>query len=133
MEGDEVYAYWPLVHKEKVTGRHNPYASKPRMGHANSSRGKVMDDEDENISPTQIETNSEPSIDNFTMHVEGTQENSEFTQSMLNQSEMRQQRNQACKAHNVEKCSSQKEQHRLLKISMGLDQWYMSIVCSYLK
>ncbi|MBW0568811.1 hypothetical protein O181_108526 [Austropuccinia psidii MF-1] len=38
-----------------------------------------------------------------------------LAQSMLNQSEMRQQRNKAHKAHNVAKCSSQKEQQKLLK------------------
>ncbi|MBW0478953.1 hypothetical protein O181_018668 [Austropuccinia psidii MF-1] len=57
---DELYASSPLVHKEKVTGRHHPYASKPRTGHASSSREKIVDDEDENISSTQIETNNEP-------------------------------------------------------------------------
>ncbi|MBW0573377.1 hypothetical protein O181_113092 [Austropuccinia psidii MF-1] len=31
----EPYASSPLIHKEKVTGRHHPYASKPRTGHAN--------------------------------------------------------------------------------------------------
>ncbi|MBW0571123.1 hypothetical protein O181_110838 [Austropuccinia psidii MF-1] len=36
-QSDELYASSPLVHKEKVTGRHHPYASKPRMGHASSS------------------------------------------------------------------------------------------------
>ncbi|MBW0571152.1 hypothetical protein O181_110867 [Austropuccinia psidii MF-1] len=87
------------------------------MGHASSSREKIVNDEDENMSPTQSETNDEPRRDNFMVHEQGTQSNSEFThpqmplaQSMFNQSEMRQQRNQACKAHNVEKCASQKEQ-----------------------
>ncbi|MBW0523815.1 hypothetical protein O181_063530 [Austropuccinia psidii MF-1] len=37
-QSDEIYASSPLVHKEKVTGRHHPYASKPRTGHASSSR-----------------------------------------------------------------------------------------------
>ncbi|MBW0526267.1 hypothetical protein O181_065982 [Austropuccinia psidii MF-1] len=49
---DERYASSPLVHKEKVTGHHHPYASKPRTGHASSSREKIVDDEDENMSPT---------------------------------------------------------------------------------
>ncbi|MBW0568172.1 hypothetical protein O181_107887 [Austropuccinia psidii MF-1] len=31
---DELYASSPLVHKEKVTGCHHPYASKPRTAHA---------------------------------------------------------------------------------------------------
>ncbi|MBW0526306.1 hypothetical protein O181_066021 [Austropuccinia psidii MF-1] len=60
------------------------------------------------MSPTQKETNGEPRRDEFMAHEEGTQSNSEFTQpqislaqSMLNQSRMRQQRNQACKAYNV--------------------------------
>ncbi|MBW0591315.1 hypothetical protein O181_131030, partial [Austropuccinia psidii MF-1] len=94
MAGDELYASSPLVHKEKVTGHHHPYASKPRTAHASSSREKMVDDEDENMSPTQMETNDEPRRDNFTGHEHGTQSNSEFThpqmplaQSMLEQSE----------------------------------------------
>ena len=97
MAGDEIYASSPLVHKEKVTGRHHPYASKPRTAHASSSREKMVDDKDENMSPTQMETNDEPRRDNFTAHEHGTQSNSEFThpqmplaQSMLEQSEVRQ-------------------------------------------
>ncbi|MBW0575168.1 hypothetical protein O181_114883 [Austropuccinia psidii MF-1] len=69
---DELYASSPLVHKEKVTGCHHPYASKPRTGHASSSREKIVDDEDENMSPTQSETNDEPRRDNFTVHEQGT-------------------------------------------------------------
>ncbi|MBW0476865.1 hypothetical protein O181_016580 [Austropuccinia psidii MF-1] len=38
-----------------------------------------------------------------------------LAQSMLDQSEMRQQRNKACKAHNVEKGASQKEKQKWLK------------------
>ncbi|MBW0579425.1 hypothetical protein O181_119140 [Austropuccinia psidii MF-1] len=119
MAGDELYASSPLVHKEKVTGRHHPYASKPRTSHPSSSREKMVDDEDENMSPTQMETNEEPRSDNFTAHEHGTQSNNEFThpqmplaQSMLEQSEGRQQRNQARKAHNVAKRASQKEQQK---------------------
>ncbi|MBW0541921.1 hypothetical protein O181_081636 [Austropuccinia psidii MF-1] len=125
MAGDELYASSPLVHKEKVTGRHHPYASKPRTAHASSSREKIVDDEDENMSPTQMETNDEPRRDNFTGHEQGTQSNSEFThpqmplaQSMLEQSKVRQQRNQACKAHNVAKRASQKEQQKWLKAEL---------------
>ncbi|MBW0593664.1 hypothetical protein O181_133379 [Austropuccinia psidii MF-1] len=125
MEGDELYASSPLVHKEKVTGRHHPYASKPITAHASSSREKMVDDEDENISPTQMGTNDEPRRDNFTAHEHGTQANSEFThpqmplaQSMLEQSEVRQQRNQARKAHNVAKHASQKEQQKWLKAEL---------------
>ncbi|MBW0469057.1 hypothetical protein O181_008772 [Austropuccinia psidii MF-1] len=117
MEGDELYASLPLVHKEKFTGCHHPYASKPRMGHASSSREEIINDEDENVSSTQSERNGEPRRDNFRAHEECTQSNSEFThpqmpltQSMLNQSEMRQKKNQALKAHNVAKRASQKEQ-----------------------
>ncbi|MBW0476273.1 hypothetical protein O181_015988 [Austropuccinia psidii MF-1] len=65
---DELYASSPLVHKEKVTGCHHPYASKPRMGHASSSREKIVDDEDENISLTQSERNDEPRRNNFMAH-----------------------------------------------------------------
>ncbi|MBW0561141.1 hypothetical protein O181_100856 [Austropuccinia psidii MF-1] len=54
-QSDELYASSPLVYKEKVTGHHHPYASKPRTGHASSSRDKIVDDEDENMSPTQME------------------------------------------------------------------------------
>ncbi|MBW0549483.1 hypothetical protein O181_089198 [Austropuccinia psidii MF-1] len=125
MAGDELYASSPLVHKEKVTGRHHPYASKPRTAHSSSSREKMVDDEDENMSPTQMETNDEPRRDNFMAHEHGTQSNSEFThpqmplaQSMLEQSKVRQQRNQACKAHNVAKRASQKEQQKWLKAEL---------------
>ncbi|MBW0533787.1 hypothetical protein O181_073502 [Austropuccinia psidii MF-1] len=122
---DEIYASSPLVHKEKVTGRHHPYASKPRKGHASSSREKIVDEKDENMSPTQSETNDEPRRDNFMTHEQGTQSDSEFThpqmllsQSMLNQSKMRQKKNQACNAHNVAKCASQKEEQKWLKAEL---------------
>ncbi|MBW0578368.1 hypothetical protein O181_118083 [Austropuccinia psidii MF-1] len=95
------------------------------MGHASSSSGKIVDDEGENMSLTQSETNDEPRGEYFMAHEQGTQSNSEFThpqmpfaQRMLNQYEMRQQRNQACKAHNVEKCASQMEQQRWLKAEL---------------
>ncbi|MBW0552411.1 hypothetical protein O181_092126 [Austropuccinia psidii MF-1] len=65
---DELYASSPLVHKEKVTRHHHPYASKPRMGHASSSRERIVDDEDENMSPTQTERNDAPRRDHFTAH-----------------------------------------------------------------
>ncbi|MBW0580525.1 hypothetical protein O181_120240 [Austropuccinia psidii MF-1] len=91
---DELYASSPLVHKEIVTGCHHSYASKPRTGHSSSSRENIVDDEDENMSPTQSERNDEPRRDNFTAHEQGTQSNSEFThpqmglaQSMVEQSE----------------------------------------------
>ncbi|MBW0536160.1 hypothetical protein O181_075875 [Austropuccinia psidii MF-1] len=97
MAGDELYASSPLVHKEKVTGRHHPYASKPRTAHASSSSENIVNDEDENMSPTQSETNDEPRRENLMAHEQGTQSNSEFTYlqmplalSMLKQSEMRQ-------------------------------------------
>ncbi|MBW0529453.1 hypothetical protein O181_069168 [Austropuccinia psidii MF-1] len=102
MAGDELYASSPLVHKEKVTGRHYAYTFRPRMGHSSSLREKIVDDEDENMSSTQSERNDEPRRENFMAHAQGTQSNSEFThpqmplpQSMLNQSEMRQQMNKA--------------------------------------
>ncbi|MBW0470733.1 hypothetical protein O181_010448 [Austropuccinia psidii MF-1] len=123
---DELYASSPPVHKEKVTGPHHPYASKPRTGNSISSREKIVDDEDENMSPTQSERNDEPKRDNFMAHEQGTQSNSEFTHpqmalshSMLEQSEMRQQRNQAHKAHNVAKRASQKEKHKWLKAELS--------------
>ncbi|MBW0510994.1 hypothetical protein O181_050709 [Austropuccinia psidii MF-1] len=119
---DEPYASSPLVHKEEVTGRHHPYASKPRTGHPSSSREKIVNDEDENMSLTQSERNYEPRRNDFNAHEQGTQSNSEFThpqmglaQSMLEQSEVRQQRNQAHKAHNVAKRESQKEQQKWLR------------------
>ncbi|MBW0533905.1 hypothetical protein O181_073620 [Austropuccinia psidii MF-1] len=124
-QSDELYASSPLVHKEKVTGNHHPYASKPRMGHANASKEKIVDDEDENMSPTQSERDDEPRRDNLMAHEQGTQSNSEFThpqmplsQSMLDQSEMRQQRNKDRKAHNVEKRAGQKEQQKWLKAGL---------------
>ncbi|MBW0490790.1 hypothetical protein O181_030505 [Austropuccinia psidii MF-1] len=73
VDGNELYASSALVHKEKVTGCHHPYASKPRTGHASSSREKIVDDEDENRSQTQSERNDEPRRDNFTAHEQGTQ------------------------------------------------------------
>ncbi|MBW0487253.1 hypothetical protein O181_026968 [Austropuccinia psidii MF-1] len=76
---DEIYESSPLVHKEKVTGHHHPYASKTRTGYASSSREKVGDDEDKNMSLTQSETNDEPRGDYFTVHEQGTQSNSQFT------------------------------------------------------
>ncbi|MBW0537906.1 hypothetical protein O181_077621 [Austropuccinia psidii MF-1] len=112
----------PLVHKEKVTGLHYPYASKPRTAHASSSSKEIVDDEDDNMSPNHSETNDELRRDNFMAHEEGTQSNSEFThpqmplsQSILEQSKIRQQSKQAFKAHNVAKHASQKEQQRWLK------------------
>ncbi|MBW0481096.1 hypothetical protein O181_020811 [Austropuccinia psidii MF-1] len=124
-QSDELYASLPLVHKEKVTGNHHPYASKPRIAHASSSREKIVDDEDENMSPNHTETNDEPRRDDIMAHEEGTLSNSELThpqmplsQSMLEQSEVRQQRNQVHKAHNVEECASQKEEKRWLKAEL---------------
>ncbi|MBW0532795.1 hypothetical protein O181_072510 [Austropuccinia psidii MF-1] len=124
-QGDELYASSPLVHKEKVTGCYHPFASKPRTGHASSSREIIVDDEDENMSPTQSEINDKPRRDNFTAHEQGTQSNSEFihpqmplAHSMLNQSKRRQRRKEACKAHNVAKCASQKEQQKWLKAKL---------------
>ncbi|MBW0480576.1 hypothetical protein O181_020291 [Austropuccinia psidii MF-1] len=70
---DELYASLPLVHKEKVTGCHHPYASKPRTTHASSSRERIVDDEDENMSPNHSETDDEPRRDNFMVHEEETQ------------------------------------------------------------
>ncbi|MBW0505084.1 hypothetical protein O181_044799 [Austropuccinia psidii MF-1] len=56
------------------------------------------------MSPNNSETNDEPRRDDFMAHEEGTQSNSEFnhqqmclSKSMLEQSEIRQQRSQACK------------------------------------
>ncbi|MBW0516080.1 hypothetical protein O181_055795 [Austropuccinia psidii MF-1] len=122
MASDEIYVSSPLVPKEKVTGRHHPYASKPRTGHASSSREKMVHDEDENMSPAQSETNDGQMRENFMAHEQDTQSNSEFahpqmplSQCMLDQSKMRQQRNQACKAHNVAKSAIQKEKQKWLK------------------
>ncbi|MBW0548880.1 hypothetical protein O181_088595, partial [Austropuccinia psidii MF-1] len=122
---DELYASSPLVHQEKVTGRHHPYTSKPRMGHASSSRERIVYDEEENMSPTQIERNDEPRRDNFTAHEQGTQSNSDFTypqmplaQSMLDQSKMIQQRNKVRKAQNVAKHARQKEEQKWLKAKL---------------
>ncbi|MBW0490841.1 hypothetical protein O181_030556 [Austropuccinia psidii MF-1] len=77
------------------------------------------------MSPTQSERNDEPRRDNLMEHQQGTKSNSEFThpqmalsQSMLAQSEMRQQRNQAHKAHNGAKSASHKEQQKWLKVEL---------------
>ncbi|MBW0505618.1 hypothetical protein O181_045333 [Austropuccinia psidii MF-1] len=125
MEGDELYASLPLVNKENVTARHHPYASKARPAHASSSREKIVDDEDENMCLNHSETNDEPRRDGFMAHEEGTQSNNEFThpqtplaQSMLEQSKVRQQRNQAHKSHNVEKHASQKAKQRWLRAEL---------------
>ncbi|MBW0492110.1 hypothetical protein O181_031825 [Austropuccinia psidii MF-1] len=122
---DELHASSPLVNKEKVTGLHHPYASKPRTAHDSSSREKIVDDEDENMSPTQSERNDEPRRENSMAHEEGTQSNSEFThpqmpisQSMLDQSKMRQKRNKARKVHNLANHASQKEQQKWLKAEL---------------
>ncbi|MBW0497180.1 hypothetical protein O181_036895 [Austropuccinia psidii MF-1] len=95
------------------------------MGHVSSAREKIVDDEDEIMSPTQSERNDEPRRDDFMVHEQGTQSNSEFThpqmglsQSMLEQSRVRQQRNQAGKAHNVAKHASQKEQQKWLRVKL---------------
>ncbi|MBW0489158.1 hypothetical protein O181_028873 [Austropuccinia psidii MF-1] len=103
---DELYASPPLLHKEKVTGRHHPYASKPRTGHASSSREKIVDDEDENMSLTQSERNDEP---------RGT---ISWRMSKALSQIMRQQRNEARKLHNVAKRESQKEQQKWLKAEL---------------
>ncbi|MBW0489277.1 hypothetical protein O181_028992 [Austropuccinia psidii MF-1] len=71
------------------------------------------------------EANDEPRSDNLMAHEEGTQSKSEFTypqiplaQSMPEKSQVRQQRNQACKAHNVAKREIQKEKQRWLKAEL---------------
>ncbi|MBW0538741.1 hypothetical protein O181_078456 [Austropuccinia psidii MF-1] len=77
------------------------------------------------MSPNHSEANDEPRKDKFMVHEEGTHSNSESTHpqmplslSMLEQSKVRQQRNQAFKAHNRGKCASQKEQQRWLKAEL---------------
>ncbi|MBW0537580.1 hypothetical protein O181_077295 [Austropuccinia psidii MF-1] len=124
-QSDELYASLPLVHKEKVTGRHHPYAFKPRAANASSSRERIEDDEDEKMSPNHSETNDEPRKDNLMAHEEGTQSNSELThpqmplsQSMLQKSKIRQKRNQAHKSHNVAKHARKREQQRWLKVEL---------------
>ncbi|MBW0486864.1 hypothetical protein O181_026579 [Austropuccinia psidii MF-1] len=124
-KGKSVQSQAPIEDCEKVTGHHHPYASKPRTAHSSSSREKIVDDEDENMSSNHSETNDESRRDNFMACEEGTQSNSEFThpqiplsQSMLEQYKIRQQRNQACKAHNVAKCARQKEKERWLKAEL---------------
>ncbi|MBW0588740.1 hypothetical protein O181_128455 [Austropuccinia psidii MF-1] len=82
-QSNELYASSPLVHKKKVTGCHHPYASKPLTGHASSSREKIVDDEEENVSPTQSERNDEPRRENFMAHEQATQSNSELTHPQM--------------------------------------------------
>ncbi|MBW0513388.1 hypothetical protein O181_053103 [Austropuccinia psidii MF-1] len=125
MAGDELNESLPVVHEENSTRCHHPYASKLSTGHASSSTEKDVNDEDENMSLTQSETNCEPRRENFMVHEEGTRANSELThpqmpitQSMLNQSEMRQQRNQAGKADIVAKSASHKDQQRWVKAEL---------------
>ncbi|MBW0544343.1 hypothetical protein O181_084058 [Austropuccinia psidii MF-1] len=78
MEADDLYAYSTLVHKEKVTGHHHPYASKPTPGHSSSSRENIVDDEDNDMPPNNSETNDEPRRHDFKVHEKGPQSNSEF-------------------------------------------------------
>ncbi|MBW0553423.1 hypothetical protein O181_093138 [Austropuccinia psidii MF-1] len=103
MAGDKLYASSPLVHKEKVTGCHHPYASKPRTGHVSSSRDKMVDDEDENMSLTQRERNDEPRRENFMAHEQGTQSNM---------------KEQGFESSQCGKCPSQKEQQKWLKAEL---------------
>ncbi|MBW0487166.1 hypothetical protein O181_026881 [Austropuccinia psidii MF-1] len=77
------------------------------------------------MSETQSERNDEPRRDNFMAHEQGTESNSYFThpqmplaRSILDQCKMRQRRNKACKAHNVAKRASQKEQQKWLKAEL---------------
>ncbi|MBW0587016.1 hypothetical protein O181_126731 [Austropuccinia psidii MF-1] len=77
------------------------------------------------MSQTQMETNDEPRREDLMAPEHGAQSNSDFThpqmglsQSMLEQSEVRQKRNQACEAHNVAKRASQKERQKLLKAGL---------------
>ncbi|MBW0542305.1 hypothetical protein O181_082020 [Austropuccinia psidii MF-1] len=132
MAGDELHASSPLIHQEKFTVCQHPYSSKPRMGHSSSSREIIVDDEDENMSPNQSETNDEPRRENFTAQEQGTQTNSELThpqiplsQSMLNQSKIRQQRNQAGKMCKPEGATKMAERGTSRKCS-----WH-EISCTY--
>ncbi|MBW0545164.1 hypothetical protein O181_084879 [Austropuccinia psidii MF-1] len=77
------------------------------------------------MSPTKSKTNDEPMREDLMAHEQGTQSNSEFThpqmplaQGMPDQSEMRQKKNQAHKAHNLEKSESQKEQQKWLEADL---------------
>ncbi|MBW0507104.1 hypothetical protein O181_046819 [Austropuccinia psidii MF-1] len=124
-QSDQLYASSPLANKEKFTASHHPYASKPRKAHSSSSREEIVDEEDEKMSLTQSEGNDEPRRDKFTVHEQVTQSNSELThpqmplaQSIIDQSEMRQQRNKTRKAHNVAKRASQKEPQKCLKAEL---------------
>ncbi|MBW0467797.1 hypothetical protein O181_007512 [Austropuccinia psidii MF-1] len=92
MACDEIYAFSPLVHKEKFTGNHHMCASNPRKAHAILSREQFMNDVDDNMSSTQRKPNCEPRREDFMIHEEGTHPNGEFTnpqmalsQSLLNQ------------------------------------------------
>ncbi|MBW0577634.1 hypothetical protein O181_117349 [Austropuccinia psidii MF-1] len=64
----ELHAPLPLVYRKKVTRHHHSYATKPRTSHASSSREKIKDDEDENMSPAQSETKGERRRENFMAH-----------------------------------------------------------------
>ncbi|MBW0462409.1 hypothetical protein O181_002124 [Austropuccinia psidii MF-1] len=68
MEGDDLYAYLSLLHKEKVTGHHHQNAFNPIMVHDSSLRENIVDGEDENMSPTQSETNGEPRREKLMVH-----------------------------------------------------------------
>ncbi|MBW0563994.1 hypothetical protein O181_103709 [Austropuccinia psidii MF-1] len=121
MAGDELCASSPLVHKEKVTGCHYPYASKPRTGHAGSSKEEIVDEDDDNMSPTQSERNDGPRRDNFMAHEQSTQSphpQMGLTQSMLEQSKVGWERNHALKSHNMARHAIQKEQQKWLKAEL---------------
>ncbi|MBW0490388.1 hypothetical protein O181_030103 [Austropuccinia psidii MF-1] len=125
MAGVEIYTSSPLFHKERVTGNHHLYAFNPKISHACTLRVSLVNDEDENMSPTQNETNGKPRREDLMVHEKGTKSNSELTHpqmalahSLLEQSEIRQKRNKYCKSLNVGKKSSQKDQQRWLKAFM---------------
>ncbi|MBW0470580.1 hypothetical protein O181_010295 [Austropuccinia psidii MF-1] len=82
-DSNEIYASLPLFFKEKVTRHHHPYSFKPITSHASSSREKMVDDEDESMAPNLSETNDKPRRDNYMVHEEGTQSNSEFTHPQI--------------------------------------------------
>ncbi|MBW0472299.1 hypothetical protein O181_012014 [Austropuccinia psidii MF-1] len=115
---------WSIKKKSLEVITHMP--SKSITAQASSSRKKIIDDEDENMSHNHNEKKDEPRRDNYTAHEEGTPSNSELThpqmaltQSILEQSKIRKQRNQDCKAHNVAKRASQKNQQRWLKAELS--------------
>ncbi|MBW0593178.1 hypothetical protein O181_132893, partial [Austropuccinia psidii MF-1] len=91
-KGKSVQSQEPIEDREKSHWTSSSISLKTKNGSCQFTREKIVDDEDENMSPIHSETNEDPRRDNFMAHEEGTQSNIDFThpqmplaQSMLEQ------------------------------------------------